>query len=185
VEQWSARQAHNLEVSGSNPLPAIFLGVIEMDTHRDLLKQLREHEDLPITSNHGKGTSQCYQVQARACVGCGPKLITGAQTGSGKNNLIDSHWETLYFSEGPIGVPASQWNDEFARHGFFSYRAAQALRWWFLAAQPGITAIETRLVEYKFEYSYSAEAVRAVCVVDPEKREDLLPDWGKKELKQE
>ena len=144
----------------------------------DLLKQLREEEGLPITGGSGSGTQRCYQVQARMCLGCGPKPVTGAAGSFGELIVTDTRWETLYFPASEIGVPASRHFEEYGRYGFLSYAAAQALRWWFLARQLSTVGLDTRLVEYNFEYSYSAKPLRVVCVVDAEKREDVLPDWG-------
>lgn len=143
----------------------------------ELLNRLREAPDLPRGTN-GNGTQRCYQVQARACRGCGPKPIVGCEAGWNSKSLTDTQWQTLHFPAGVVGVPASRWNEEYARHGYLSYSAAQALRWWFLAEQNGISGIETRLVEYEFKYSYSATALKVACVVDPEKREDIMPDWA-------
>lgn len=145
-------------------------------------QQMREamsaDEQIPRGGN-GSGTARCFRVQARTSEGCGPISIVGVQTGNMRNCLTDSEWETLFFEKGPVGVPSSKsWFDEYARHDFLSYQAAQSLRWWFLAEQGGCKSIETRLVEYEFKYTYSAEPVQAHCLVDPEKREDILPDWG-------
>lgn len=147
---------------------------------KSLLEQLRDSQELQKGSN-GSGTTTCYLVQARCCKGCGPKEIRGATTGMGKSILTDTAWETLYFPKSPIGVPPSRFNEEYARHGYYSYQAAQALRWWFLAEQAFVVGAETRLVQYTFKYSYSAEPVRAICLIDPEQREDILPDWGQAE----
>jgi len=157
----------------------------EVLSHGDALVQLRAIEDLPIGSN-GHGTSSCYRVQARVAKGCAPKKVAGAFVGMMSDHaLTDSKWETLTFPKGPLGVPASPSYEHYARHGYLSYAAAQALRWWFLAEQPGLTFIETRLVEYVFKHNYSAEAVAVHGVIDPAKREDIMPDWGKPKEKVE
>jgi len=153
-----------------------------MTQRKEIHKQLRDAEELPMGSR-GSSTMRCYKVQARMSIGCGPLEIRGAKTLIGKNIITDSRWETLNFPEAAIGVPASKWKVEYADHGYLSYPAAQALRWWLLAEQYSITGLETRLVEFQFKSSYEAIPVKAHCLVDPEQREDILPDWGKDEQK--
>lgn len=151
------------------------------ENKKSLLKQLRDSQDLPETlvkGGNGSGTMTCYKVEARMCHGCGPKEIKNIDTWNSPV-LTDSKWATLSFPTGSVGVPSSSFGQDYARYGYLSYQAAQALRWWFLAEQGGVGAMETRLVQYEFEYSYTAKPIRAICVIDPEQREDILPDWGK------
>jgi hypothetical protein len=149
------------------------------------LEALRASQDViePKEGSQGSGTARCYRVEARLCKGSPPKKMVGASSQGlfGGDFLTDSKWSELSFPEGAVGVPPSDYGfEEYARHGFLSYKAAQAMRWWFLADQGGISGIETRLVEYEFKHQYSAKSIRAICLVDPEQREDIMPDWGKK-----
>lgn len=147
-------------------------------------EELRAAEDLKLPKlGNGSGTSKCWKVQARTSKGCGPKKIESASVGM-DNYLNDIEWQTLSFSSASIGVPPSPYHfDEFARHGFLSYAAAQALRWWFVAEQKGVSSyLETRLVECEFKYSYSAEAKAVHCRIESEKREDIMPDWGETDV---
>ncbi len=150
-------------------------------TKLDELRESQQTIDSAHVSCKGNSIATCYIVQARMCRGCGPRSLPGQGKGWFRDEfLTDSKWQTVHFSEAPIGVPPSRFNEEYSRHGFYDYAAAQALRWWFIAEmQKGIGSIETRLVKCKFEYTYSAEPVEIVCVVDPEEREDIMPDWGK------
>ena len=151
-------------------------------SQKDLIDQLRANQQSPESlggHSSGSGTSRCYRVQARTCCGCGPKEMVGAKTSMNRHILTDAKWETLFFPKASIGVPPAPFSEEYARHGYYSYAAAQALRWWFLAEQGALVSFETRLVEYTFKYSFSAEPVRPICLIDPEMREDMMPDWGK------
>lgn len=145
---------------------------------KDLKKQLRENVSLPSIGSSGSSTATCYKVQARMCNNCPPVGLKKDALSWIQAVLTDTHWETLSFPEEKVGVPNGSPHNEFARYGYLTYTAAQALRWWFLAENRD--SIETRLVEYQFEHSYKATPIKAVCLVDPEKRENIMPDWGKK-----
>ena len=151
---------------------------------KSLLKQLRDSQESPETlgkGSGGSGTNTCYSVQARMVEGCSPVILKFTHA-SFSQTVTDAKWETLHFpqvSRDKAGVKASIFDEKYADHGYYSYTAAQALRWWFLAEEPRF-AVETRLLEHKFEFSYSAKPVRAICLIDPEKREDIMPDWGTK-----
>lgn len=136
--------------------------------------------DIPTVGSSGRGTTRCYRVQAKVMSGGEPIVIIAGGVSVGfKDTLTDSRWSDLVFTQSAHGVPAGRPYDEFARHGYLSYPAAQALRWWFIAEQRG--PILTRLVEYEFKHSYEATPVGVHCLVDPRKREDITPAGVKNE----
>lgn len=146
----------------------------------DKLIELRAAEDTRMhVGGKGSGTERCWVVQARCSKGCGPKQIVGATCGMGKNVLTDAKWETLHFPRGAGGVPMGPPYAKYIHHDYLDYAAAQALRWWFIAEQGGLSFLETRLVEMEFKYTYSAEPVRAACLISSEERQDIMPDWNK------
>jgi hypothetical protein len=148
-------------------------------TWKDCEDAARNHEDLGRGS-YATGTTRCYQVQAKASKGCTKE----ANLGNGRMAIItDSEWTTLYFSDahpGCPGVPKSNGVvDEYADHGYLSYPAAQAMRWWWIANCGLLTFFDTRLVEFEFRHAWTATPVAAHCLLVSEKRENILPDWGK------
>lgn len=150
---------------------------------KDGILQLRKLDDAELGKGvSGSGTQRCWTVEARAAVGCSRAKAPVAGMW-GTKVWSDHHWERVGFKEGTPGVPAGQPWDEFTKHGFYSYAAAQALRWWFVAEQGSFGALDTRLVEYEFKYSWEAKPLRTACDVISENREDIMPDWGKKESK--
>lgn len=97
--------------------------------------------------------------------------------------LLDQRWKRLHFDPSPIGVPAgcSMLSGDADRHGFLSYPAAQALRWWFHAtAHAGLDdlCLESRIVKHKWKYSYSSQRVSDHAVIGGDDRSNTMPDWG-------
>ena len=119
-------------------------------------------EKLP-DGNSGSGTTYGYQVQARYMYSA-PKSFEGM--------ILDKQWRTIPFKEGACGVPAgSRFEMPELVHAYcYSHEAAQALRWWFLAnahaSDFSSICLETRLIEYKLEYSHKATAVRVVDYIE-------------------
>lgn len=144
--------------------------------------ELRDLNDSNLwNGSKGSGSSNCYRVEARCSVGCGPKIIGGDNEWTGGLKLTDTEWTPISFPKSDIGVPASPFpHEQYAQHGYLSYQAAQALRWWWIANQGGLNFVSTRLVKYEFNYNYEANPIEACCVIDSEQREDVMPDWGKK-----
>jgi hypothetical protein len=104
----------------------------------------------------GSGTETGWSVEARLNYFT-PKSVAGM--------VLDDRWQTVPFREAALGVPAHRRGSPLALVHLYEYSAAQALRWWFIAAAAAeIEAIclETRLVKHKVAYSYSATALEAV-----------------------
>jgi hypothetical protein len=102
------------------------------------------------------GTVFGYQVQARSTYS-EPQLANGV--------LLDQRWKTISFSSAPegFGVPRGDaWDWQLQATYCYSYAAAQALRYWWLASARlnpgGGYCIETRLVKFKIDYSIKATA---------------------------
>lgn len=87
------------------------------------------------------------------------------------NMLLDTRWQRVSFSKTQQGVPRGPWYlyHELAGCDLLGYASAQALRWWFIAnadADIGTYCLETRLVEYRIEYSTKTEPLRSLDVVE-------------------
>lgn len=111
-----------------------------------------EREALPT----GSGTTNVYTVEARYNYH-EPTTLCGQQ--------FDNRWREVQFERSTIGVPSNTFPLDLS--GFYSFNAAQALRYWFLAQatmSAGAFCIETRLVRHKAKYSYE---VKAEAYVDP------------------
>lgn len=79
--------------------------------------------------------------------------------------ILDEKWRRVPLSISPIGVPSNVVN-RFgdAARGLTSYEAAQALRWWFLAALEAESfckslCVETRIVDVEVTYEWKHEVV--------------------------
>jgi hypothetical protein len=127
----------------------------------DTQRTSEEKVDLQLpVGNSGNGTNYGYQVQARYMY-LEPRDFGGI--------ILDQRWRTLYFEKSPIGVPTSRGTFDWflPASSCMTKQAAEALRWWFLAncesgTWGGSLCVETRLVQFKIEYSHKAEAI-AVC----------------------
>jgi hypothetical protein len=153
---------------------------------KELHAQLRKAYDEALSSpcsGNGKG-GRCYRVEVRASIGCSRPAPKRDSTSFLPNEVWgDNKWHPVSFPDSVIGVPQGRSWERFTRDGFFSYASAQALRWWLMAdiqQYMGFSGLSTRLVEYEYEYSYKATPKRAVCVIDSEEREDIMPDWRTK-----
>lgn len=138
-----------------------------------------EPDSFPYKGTSGSGGLVAYSVEARYAYP-EPKIFAG--------NLLDSRWRTVHFDkvQPPFGVPAGgRYHQPMLYYtGLYEYQAAQALRWWFLAAahaEFSCGCIETRLIEHKIEYSFKSTATKAVAPVGGDDRSSIMPDWGKTE----
>lgn len=97
--------------------------------------------------NTQNGLQFGYTVEARLVQKLTPQIVCG--------NALDGEWRTLHFQRGGGGVPARHELDHgLGMFHLYTYEAAQALRWWFLANADSLgRLIETRLVRHKVEYS--------------------------------
>ena len=136
-----------------------------------------EPDDFPKKGTSGSGGMKAYSIEARYAYP-DPRDFFG--------NLLDQRWRTLHFDKAPppFGVPTGgRYNQPMLYYtGLYEYQAAQALRWWFLAAahaEFSCGCIETRLIEHKIEYSFSSTAIKAVAPVGGDDRSGIMPDWGK------
>lgn len=105
----------------------------------------------------GESTDTGYRVEARY-MASRPEEIAG--------QIFDREWRRVSFDKSPIGVPScSPFRKSLRDHGYLSYPAAQALRWWLHAvADTGPTmglCLETRLVSFKIETTHRITAIEA------------------------
>jgi hypothetical protein len=102
----------------------------------------------------GTGSAELYRVEARTTYHS-PERVGG--------QLIDNNWRLVDFAKAPLGVPIRNFDAGAHEHcGLLNYEAAEALRWWFLAAAhadiaAGALCIETRLVKVRYHYHYRCE----------------------------
>lgn len=134
-------------------------------------------DEFPRKASNGSGSMKGYSVEARYAYPS-PKMFAG--------NLLDARWSTVQFVETipPFGVPnGRRYSEPWLRNtGLYTYQAAQALRWWFLAAAEAefsVLCIETRLVEHDIVYSYGSTATKPVALIGGDDRSSIMPDWGK------
>jgi hypothetical protein len=101
-----------------------------------------EHPQSQHSTFHG------WKVEAR---------ITGSRPRQIGEDIFDGAWRTVNFvrARAPVaGVPNPSINVyALDTCGLYGYEAAQALRWWFHAAEPYASGLETRLVSYKVKSS--------------------------------
>ena len=99
----------------------------------------------------GSGTSYVYKIEARLS----NSTVSGPMENCGM--LLDGEWRLVPTDHAPPGYGVSgRYLPASAReNGFLSMEQATALAWWFIA-ESVLGNIETRLVEYRFEYSWSA-----------------------------
>lgn len=123
----------------------------------------------------GSGSTDAWSVEARYA-SHGPRVIAGM--------LLDNRWQRVQFDPSPTGVPSKAGSvSNPSAYGHLDYAAAQALRWWFVAQADvdlGSFCLETRLVQYRINYSYQVEQVSAHAYVGGEDRSNIMPDWGAK-----
>ena len=117
-------------------------------------------DEFPRSGGSASGTETAYTVEARHAY-YQPEVIAG--------HLLDLRWSRIECAPAHGGVPIKEGLFPFhSTLGLLSYQAAQALRWWFIAAAAKDykhLCIETRLVEHKITYSYSEVAERACAGV--------------------
>lgn len=135
-------------------------------------------KEFPRKASSGSGGVTGYSVEARLNYH-EPRTISG--------QIFDNRWSTVHFQQTvpPFGVPSGRrynscWYDQT---GLFSYQAAQALRWWFLAnaeVEFSCLCLETRLIEHEIKYSYSSTGVKAGAVIGGDDRSNIMFGWGEK-----
>lgn len=119
----------------------------------------------PVSNSSSSGDG--YSVEAR-CTYRDPAIIGG--------RAYDKEWRQVYFDKSPIGVPERQ-TSIVSMEGYHSYAAAQALRWWFIAATEverlaGSLCIETRLVRHRIEQT---RRVTPFEYIDPQDGRGEIP----------
>lgn len=129
-------------------------------------------DEFPENGSSGSGTDTAYSVQARMAY-ITPKVVAG--------QLLDLRWTKIHFDPARNGVPVREGLfPQFRTLGLLSYQAAQAMRWWFIAAAAkdhDHLCLETRLVEHEVKYSYSAVAARACEVIGAgDDRRHMMPE---------
>ena len=114
----------------------------------------------------GSGSLPLYTVEARYA-SQEPRVLCG--------QVFDNRWREIQFQKSSTtGVPSNTWPLDYP--GYYSFEAAQALRWWFIAqagaSGEGNWCLETRLVRHKAKYSYE---VKAEAYIDPRDRSGEVP----------
>lgn len=120
--------------------------VKEKTDHYDLMMVSRTVTSLidPDTLTTGVSSENAYYVEARRDI---PKIVDG--------QIISQEWKRLTFPEGPIGVPMASKHAICGYFGYYSYHAAEALRYWFLASADDDGVTQTRLVVVRIETTHS------------------------------
>ena len=117
---------------------------------------------------HGQsGSSSCYGYKVEARFNQHYAAAVGEQ-------VFDLRWQEVRFDRADFGVPTSRFAsvaNVFGDLNLMSYEQAEAMRWWFLAhleaSRPGgCLCWETRLVEYRAEYSRSAKPLEYINAFD-------------------
>jgi hypothetical protein len=107
------------------------------------------------------GTQQGWSVEARASLEDYPLQIA--------EQVFTTKWKPVHFDPAKVGVPAGRLDfDEYLRFGLLSYPAAQALRWWFVAAldMEHKSSVETRLVRHEVKYERSARRIAEYAAIN-------------------
>ena len=95
------------------------------------------------TLSKGGASENAYYVEARRDVA---KMVDG--------QIISQEWKRLTFPEGTVGVPMASKHAICGYFGYYSYHAAEALRYWFLANADDDGVTQTRLVVVKIETTH-------------------------------
>ncbi len=110
----------------------------------------------PKSYGNGSGSNHCYIVEARTSY-MDPQEHCGM--------TLDSKWRRVHFENSKCGVKVDLLHRESAMHGFLNLAAAMALAHWFMSEPHGTGfpmpnyCVETRIVEVKFQHSYTATEV--------------------------
>lgn len=119
--------------------------------------------EFPKEHGHGTHSTRGYSVEARTTDGIPPRIVD--------DKAFGDEWQRIEFASSPIiGVaPHSNWDYGLAAAHLYSYEAAEALRWWWLAERgmTGRVFFMTRLVEHTVEFSYRSTAVGEKSVIKP------------------
>ena len=95
-----------------------------------------------------KGAEHAYFVEARRTE---PSEINGQR--------LTTQWKRLVFLDHPLNVPAWPRYKLAGFIGYYSYEAAQALRYWFLADADDFGCTKTRLVKVTIEYTHTVTEI--------------------------
>jgi hypothetical protein len=87
--------------------------------------------------------------------------------------IVDATWRTLSHEirKDGVGVPVGYFDQKLSEHGLLGYSAAQALRWWFLAAAEaerpmGSLCLETRLRQHRLELTHEVSELDVIEALD-------------------
>lgn len=135
---------------------------------------MKLEEDYKLSGGNGSATYSGYSVEAK---------YNYHEPKSFGSQIFDKTWRRVNFDKSTNGVPScSSLHEEIVKHGFLSYQAAQALRWWFHAAADAESfsslCLETRIVKHEIKTSYAITALSCREHVHGEDRSNLMPDWN-------
>lgn len=112
----------------------------------------------------GTTTATGYSVEIRTSYRQ-PCLVHGV--------IVDATWRTLSHEirKDGVGVPLGYFDQKLSEHGLLGYSAAQALRWWFLAAAEaerpiGSLCLETRLRQHRLELTHEVSELDVIEALD-------------------
>jgi hypothetical protein len=107
-----------------------------------------------------------------------PSLVAG--------QIVDSEWRPISYKtgEGILGIPHGYFDKQLSEQGLLGYAAAEAIRWWFMAAAEaerplGALYLETRLQSYSVVLTHKVTPKEVVGALDC--RGKALPQAAAKE----
>jgi hypothetical protein len=111
------------------------------------------------------GTYRAYAVEASIQDDEPRKLSDG--------RIYGARWQQISITKAAAGVPSGPFHVEAESLGLVGYAQAQALRWWFIAANPFSYGMRTRLVPHEITYSIKAYAKEPI---EDLSANELVPD---------
>lgn len=114
-------------------------------------------DNFPKEISIEKGETTGYSVEARYA-DIRPEIING--------QMFDIRFSRVNFQTSPMGISeAPIYDRELLRSGLFSFEAAQALRWLFIASskfERSRSCLETRIIRHRIKYERSIEEIEAI-----------------------
>lgn len=123
-------------------------------------------EEIPYYGKTFAGKHFGYSIEARN-IGTVPESFG--------NQIFDARWKRLN-----VETSIFRGKEEFPHLkilDLFSYQAAQAIRWWFLAElEKTCCSIfwETRIIKHEIEYKYAEKSVGVQDTLEWQKAHDIL-----------
>ena len=119
----------------------------------------------PRVWGRGQDTNLVYVVEARTTA------PTPRQHG---RMLLDNRWQQVQTTHDDHGIPVNVYPTDAQSHGFLNYEAAMGLAYWYMALGSSYS-IQARLVQIRFEHSYTATEVGVGPPLEPYEDQRVLP----------